>query len=145
MLRSELYDLAEKIVAARSLDVSPRRIAAAKRSLRKLTVPVDEPIPVDINYDTLVVEGGVLHIYPDVYARGMNRPARLRAELESARVDVSNLSDVTMKKMLAKVKPGMQFVVDTGSIAQGQALEDGKLLPVIPRKPPAPKAGGSKR
>src|SRR5688572_15627337 len=138
MLRSELYDLAEKIVAARSLDVSPRRIAAAKRSLRKLTVPLDEPIPVDINYDTLVVESGVLHIYPDVYSRGMNRPARLRAELEAARVDVSNLSETTMKKMLAKVKPRMQFVVDTSSIAQGQALEEGKLVPVIPRKPQTP-------
>ena len=32
MLRSDLYDLAEKIVAARSPDVSAQRIAAAKRS-----------------------------------------------------------------------------------------------------------------
>ena len=143
MVRSELYDLAEKIIAARTVDISPKRIAAAKRSLRKLTVPLDKPIPVDINYDTLVVEGGVLHIYPDVYGRGMNRPARLRAELESGHVNVSNLSEATMKKMLAKVKPGMQFVVDTGSIDQGKALEDGKLLPVIPRKPPA--TAGKKR
>lgn len=145
MLRSELYDLAEKIIAARSADVSPKRIAAAKRSQRKLTVPLDEPVPVDINYDTLVVEGGVLHIYPDVYSRGMNRLARLRSELESAQVDVSNLSETTMKKMLAKVKPGMQFVVDTSSIGQGQALEDGKLLPVIPRKPPTAGTGSRKR
>ncbi len=144
MLRSELYDLAEKIIAARNANVSPKRIAAAKRSKRKLTVPLEEPIPVDINYDTLVVEGGVLHIYPDVYSRGMNRPARLRAELESAQVDVSNLSEATMKKMLAKVKPGMQFVVNTSSIAQGEALQEGKLVPVIPRRQTAG-AEGMKR
>ena len=72
MLRSELYDLAEKIIAARSLEVSPKRIAAAKRSSRMLVVNLEEPVPVDINYDTIVVEEGVLHIYPDVYSRRTN-------------------------------------------------------------------------
>jgi murein L,D-transpeptidase YcbB/YkuD len=145
MLRSDLYDLAEKIIAARSVEVSPRRIAAAKRSLRKLTLSLEEPVPVDINYDTLVVEGGVLHIYPDVYTRRLNLPARLRAELEASQVDLSNLNEATMKKMLAKVKPRTQFVVETSSIEQGRALEDGKVLPVIPRKPPTAGAGGRKR
>src|SRR5688572_27911212 len=93
MLRSDLYDLADKIIAARNADVTRKRIDAAKRSSRMLVVRLDEPVPVDINYDTLVVEGGVLHIYPDVYSRGTNRSARLRAELEAANVDLSNVSE----------------------------------------------------
>jgi len=128
-----LYDLADKIIAARSATVSPKRIAAAKRSRRMLVVNLDEPIPVDINYDTLVVEGGVLHIYPDVYGRGTNRPVRLRAELESSHVNVSNLTDATLKKMLAKVTRRTVFVVDTSSIEQGRALEDGHVIPLIPK------------
>jgi len=135
VLRADLYDLAEKIIAARSVSISPRRIAAAKHSFKTLDVHLDEPLPVDINYDTLVFEGGVLHIYPDVYDRGMNRPARLRAELVSSRVDVSKLDDETMNQMLSQVTKRAQFVVETRSIEQGRAL-DGQPLPLIPTGKP---------
>ena len=134
MPRPDLYDLADKIIAARSVPVSPKRIEAAKRSLKTLVVRLDAPIPVDINYDTLVIEDGVLHIYPDVYGRGTNRPAQLRAELEAAKIDVSNLNNETIKKMLRKVSRHTQFVVETRSIAEGRALEDGKVLPLIPKR-----------
>ena len=136
MLRSDLYDLAEKIVAARSAPVSRKRIEAAKRSSRTLVAKLDEPLPIDINYDTLVVEGGVLHIYPDVYDRWMNLPWRLRDELLSSGVDISNLSEETMKAMLSKATRRTQFVVDITSIEQGRALEDGRLVPVIGSAPP---------
>ena len=140
MLRSDIYDLAEKIVAARSAPVSAKRIEAAKRNLRMLVVNLDEPVPVDINYDTLVVEQGVLHVYPDVYARGTNRPARLRAELQAANVDASNLSEKTLRQILSKVTRRTQFVVEVGSIAEGRAMEDGRALPLIPKA--APRARG---
>lgn len=130
----DLYDLAEKIIAARSAEVSPKRIAAAKRSKRPLVVQLDEPLPVDINYDTLVVEGGVLHIYPDVYNRRTNLPRHLRAELESAGVDVSKVTEKLLKRLLAKATRRTQFVVETSSIAEGRALEDGKVIPLIPRR-----------
>jgi lipoprotein-anchoring transpeptidase ErfK/SrfK len=134
VLLSDLYDLADKIIAARSAKVSPKRIAAAKRSKRTLVVQLDEPVPMDINYDTIVVEGGVLYIYPDVYNRRTNLTRRLRAEIEAAGVDVSNLDEKMLKRMLSKVTRRTQFVVDTSSIAQGRALEDGQVLPLIPRK-----------
>ena len=132
--RADLYDLAEKIVAARSLPISAKRIEAAKHSFKTLYAHLDEPLPVDITYDTLVVEGGVLHIYPDVYDHGLNRAARLRAELVSSRVDVSKLDDATIRKMLSQVTRRTQFVVATHSIEQGRALEDGQSLPLIPKK-----------
>jgi hypothetical protein len=137
--RPLLYDFAEKIIAARSVHVSRKRIEAAKRGSRTLVVRLEEPVPVDINYDTLVVEAGVLHIYPDVYQRGTNRPSWLRAELESSGVDVSNLKDSILKRMLSKVTRRTQFVVETQAIADGHALEDGRLIPLIP------KAEGKKR
>jgi hypothetical protein len=133
MLRSEIYDLAEKIVAARNAPVSPKRIAAAKRNLRMLVVNLDEPVPVDINYDTLVIEQGVLHVYPDVYAKGTNRPAHLRAELNAANVEGTNLSEKTLRQILSKVTRRTQFVVDLRSIAEGRAMKDGRVLPLIPK------------
>ena len=131
---ADLYDLADKLIAARSVPVSPKRIEAAKRSLKTLVVRLDEPVPVDINYDTLVVEEGVLHIYPDVYGKGTNRPALVRASLQAANVDVSNLNDETIRKMLRKVTRRTEFVVETSSITAGRALEDGQVLPLIPKK-----------
>ena len=141
MLRSDIYDLAEKIVAARNAPVSPKRIEAAKHSLRTLVVQLDEPVPVDINYDTLVVEQGVLHVYPDVYAQGTNRPAKLRAELQAANVDASNLSEKTLKQIFSKVTRHTQFVVEVRSIADGRAMEDGRALPLIPKTGPRARGG----
>ena len=134
MLRPELYDLAEKIIAARSAPVSPKRIAAAKRDSRMLVVRLDDPVPVDINYDTLVVEAGVLHVYPDVYGRGTNRPAKLRAKLLAANVDATSLNDKTLKRILSRATRRTQFVVEISSIAEGRALFDGRALPIIPRR-----------
>ena len=79
MLRSDLYDLAEKIVAARSLPVSKRQIARAKAGSRTLVAALDEPVPVDINYDTAVVEEGVLYLYPDVDPTDKQRHGRAPA------------------------------------------------------------------
>ncbi len=141
MLRSDLYNFAEKIIATRQTGVSSRRIETAKRNSRMLVVRLDEPVPVDINYDTLVVEDRVLHIYPDVYDRGTNTPSQLRAELESSGIDVSRVDEKTMKQMLSKATHRTQFVVEVSSIEQGRALEDGRVLPIIERK----KAEGRKQ
>lgn len=131
MLLPDLYDLAEKIVAARTLPVSRKRIEAARHSTRTLTVALDEPLQFDINYDTLVVEGRVLYIYPDVYDRGTNTVARLRDELKSNDVDDSQLDDETLQKMLDSVKRHTKFVVPVASIEQGHALADGHIEPIL--------------
>jgi len=133
VLRADLYDLGERIVAARSVPLSRKKIEAAKRGSRQLVAELGEPIPVDINYDTLVVEGGVLHIYPDVYDRGTNTVARLRAELESSGVQASALDERTLRRMLARAKGHMQFVVEVRSIEEDRALTEGRAIPVIGR------------
>jgi lipoprotein-anchoring transpeptidase ErfK/SrfK len=139
MVRADLYDLAEKIVAARSLPVSAKKIANAKRTKKTLVAPLDDPLVVDINYDTQVVEGGVLHLYADVYGRGTNTVAQLRAELEEYGVDPAAAGDATLKKMLALPTRQRQYVVSLESVKAGRALEDGQLVPVLPPAAPAAK------
>jgi murein L,D-transpeptidase YcbB/YkuD len=134
MLRSDLYDLAGKIIATRDTGISRKRIEAAKRNLRMLIVPLNGPVPVDINYDTIVVEDRVLHIYPDVYERGTNTASQLRAELQSSQVDVSSLDDRTIQKLISKVTQRAEFVVEVDSIERGRALEDGRVVPIIRTK-----------
>jgi L,D-transpeptidase catalytic domain len=139
MLRADLYELAEKIVAARSLPVTRRQIAAAKATRKTLVAALDEPLEFDINYDTLVVEGGVLYIYPDVYDRRTNTVARLREELRASGADVSGLDDSELEKMLSSVTRRTKFVVPVRSIEQGRALADGHAEPLLGSPKPAPR------
>jgi hypothetical protein len=136
MMRADLYDLAEKIVAARSVPVTRKQIEAAKRSTRPLVARLEEPLEFDINYDTLVVEGGTLYIYPDVYDRRTNTVARLRDELRASGVEASALDDDTLEKMLASVKRRTKFVVEVRSIVEGHALADGRVEPLFGQPKP---------
>lgn len=131
MMQSDLYDLGEKIAAAYAWPVSKKRIDAAKRTTKTVVATLDQPVPIDINYDTQVVENGTLYIYPDVYSRGTNTVARLRAELETSGVDASQLDDATLEEMLKRPTKKQKFAVDVASIAQGRALADGRLEPLV--------------
>ncbi|HEX8476210.1 MAG TPA: L,D-transpeptidase [Pyrinomonadaceae bacterium] len=131
MLQSDLYDLAEKINAAYAWPVSKKRIEAAKRSSKTVVASLAAPMPVDINYDTQVVEGGVLYIYPDVYSRGTNTVSRLRAELETSGVDASRLDDATLEKMLSRPTKKQKFAVEVASLERGNPLADGRLEPLV--------------
>lgn len=133
VLKSDLYDLADKIIVARAVPISKKKIASAKLTTKELWVKLDEPLPVDIDYDTEVVEEGILHLYPDVYNRKTATPERLRAELEASGVDSAAVGDRTLRRMLARVTPNTQYVVSIESIKEGRALTDGRVLPLIPR------------
>lgn len=136
VMQRDLYDLTESIAADRSLDVTAAQIAAAKRNRKTLIARLDPIVPVEITYDTLVVEAGRLHIYPDVYGHEKNTVENLRTELETSGVDVSDLSDQVLRKMLGLAKGKRQFVVNVADIDAGKALQKGKIIPVI-SVPPA--------
>ncbi|HYP54324.1 MAG TPA: L,D-transpeptidase [Pyrinomonadaceae bacterium] len=147
MLQSDLYDLAEKLAAAHAWPVSQKRIARAKVTKNTVVAALPEPVRVDINYDTLVVERGRLNIYPDVYGRGTNTIARLRAELETSGVDASRLDDAALSAMLKRPAKGRKFVIAVASLERG-SVEDGKLEPVITSpasKKPAPTKPATRR
>lgn len=131
MLQSDLYDLAEKIVEARSLPVTPEQIERAKINSKILVAPLDPALPVTVSYDTIVVEGGVLSIYPDVYDRGTNTIDDLRSELADNNVDASKISNAVLQKMLARPNTEEKFSVKLTSLVRGRALLDGRNLPLV--------------
>ncbi|MBA4124454.1 MAG: L,D-transpeptidase [Acidobacteria bacterium] len=135
VLQADLYDLADKIVAARELDLTPKQIARAERTKKTLAAELEPGIPVEITYDTMVVEAGKLHIYPDVYDRKKNTIENLRAELRSNGVDASDLNDETLNKILARAVSKKQFVVSVKNIEAGRALLGGQTIAVVTRLP----------
>lgn len=133
VMQSDLYDLAEKIVAARELEVTPRQIAAAKRNKKTLVARLDPTVPVEITYDTIVVEGGRLNIYPDVYKHKRNTVENVRQELRSSGVDDSRLKDAEIKRMIAAAVGKRRFSVDVASIERGTSIARGTVLSVVGR------------
>lgn len=68
----------------------------AKRALnRKETkvVKLKDSVPVELRYETMMVEGGKLHIYRDVYDRGTNVQANLETLLATYGVTTNDLSE----------------------------------------------------
>ena len=131
VMQADLYDLSEKIVAARGLDVAPAQIAKAKRNKRTLIAKLDPVVPVEITYDTIVVENGRLHIYPDVYNHRRNTVENVRRELKTSGVDDDRLTDAHIKRMIAKAVGKQKFVVDVEAIEKGTAMISGKTVGVI--------------
>ncbi|MGI8467053.1 MAG: L,D-transpeptidase [Pyrinomonadaceae bacterium] len=143
VLRDDLFALTNDIARARNLDISTQEINAARTDSERRVINLNQPLDVDINYDTMVVEGGVLHLYPDVYERSTNTVENLRTKLASYGVDVSNIDEKILQAMLDKVSRENQFVVSLADLKAGNALAKGKTEPIVP--PQAKNAAESKQ
>ena len=135
VMQADLYDLAEKIVAARGLDVPAAKIAAAKRNKKTLIAPLDPTVPVEITYDTIVVEGGRLNVYPDVYNYKRNTVENVRKELETSGVDDERVTDSEIKRMITIASGKRMYVVSARSIESGLATSGGQIVSVVGNKP----------
>ncbi len=134
MLTADIFDLTEKIARARQLEVSTEEINKAKDDSERRVLSLGEPLPVDINYDTHVVEAGVLRLYPDVYDRDMNTVEKLREDLQGVGLDASRLDDATLREVLDRVSAERQFTVKISDIKAGHALKRGRTEPLTPRQ-----------
>lgn len=56
------------------------------------TVKLGQPVPVELRYETIVVEDGKLHIYRDVYANQTNTEENLRAVLAANGIQFESLT-----------------------------------------------------
>jgi hypothetical protein len=131
VMQADLYDLAEKIVAARDMDIPAAKIALAKRNKKTLIAPLSPAVTVEITYDTIVVEGGKLHIYPDVYNRKLNTVENVRRELNQSGIDDNGLTDGQIKRMIASATGKRKFVVGVAEVENGSALVKGRSVNVV--------------
>lgn len=135
VLQRDLYDLSEKITAALNLNVTAEQIATAKRNKKTLTVPVDPALTVEITYDTIVVEGGKLHVYPDVYQLKKNTIENFRTELRSSGVDDSRVEDSEIKRILNLAKGKKKYVAAVADLEAGKATSRGRYVAVLSAAP----------
>lgn len=80
-------------------------------------VKLAQTIPVELRYETLVVEDGKLHVYRDVYERGTNTEENLRKVLEAYGVSLDSLTEQERTKAMDALK---KMAVD----AEGNMVEE---------------------
>jgi lipoprotein-anchoring transpeptidase ErfK/SrfK len=90
----EVQDFAAVLAEASGTRLTPQEIANyAKKPDQTQAVKLARPVPVELRYETIVVEDGRLHIYRDVYDRGTNTEENLRRVLETYGVRLEDLSE----------------------------------------------------
>ena len=90
----QVQDFAKVLAQLGGAHLTDADIAAyARDKTETKQVKLVNPIPVELRYETIVVEDGELHIYRDVYDQDANTEENLRAVLEANGVRLEDLSE----------------------------------------------------
>jgi hypothetical protein len=88
-----------------SLGQSPLTLDEIKNYEKSKTetknVKLQDPIPVELRYETIVVEDGKLKIFRDVYEKGTNTEENLRRVLQVYGVSLDSINQADRDKILA--------------------------------------------
>jgi lipoprotein-anchoring transpeptidase ErfK/SrfK len=138
----QMKDFTALLLHAAKNDVSEQEMNSyLADNTRTKSVKLDNVIPVELRYETIVLEDGKLHIYKDVYGQHTNTEENLRRVLEANGARLEDLSEDQRQQALAALKsqPKGEVVIDVPSLAQkgypvAANLDDGKGKPQIKRK-----------
>src|SRR5712691_1034748 len=94
MTNEQVKDFAKVVVQASETDLSDETMSAyLNQRTRTRVVNLNKLIPIELRYETIVVEDGGLHIYRDVYNQNTNTEENLREVLKANGVDWNHLTD----------------------------------------------------
>lgn len=101
MTNSQVRDFARVLTKASETDLSDETIAAyLNRRTRTQVVKLNKLVPVELRYETIVVEDGKVRIYRDVYDQNTNTEENLRAVLEVHGTNLDNLNTEEKAQLL---------------------------------------------
>jgi len=94
MTNAEVKDFAKVLVQASDTDLPDETMSAyLDKRTRTRIVNLNKLIPIELRYETIVVEDGVLHIYRDVYGQNTNTEDNLREVFKANGVDWNDLTE----------------------------------------------------
>lgn len=118
---AQIKDFATLLGQASNTPDVPTRMATYLEDKEKTqTVKLNQTVPVELRYETIVIEDGKLHIYRDVYAQDTNTEENLRRVLEANGLKLEDLSEQQRTQILNALnsKPKKEVVIDLGTVAQ---------------------------
>jgi hypothetical protein len=94
LTNAQIVDLSKRLAKLGGIEITDKQIEGYKQN-RTTTknIALQQPIPVELRYETIVVEDGKLYIYRDVYEHGTNTEANLRNVLGAYGLTPENLSE----------------------------------------------------
>lgn len=127
---AQVKTFAQVLAQISETPLAPADVLAYEKDAKKTKrVALAATIPVELRYETIVVEAGKLRIYRDVYERGTNTEENLQRVLEASGVRPSTLSDedrahiTTALRRMALAPDGS--VVDPNAADEDAAESDG--------------------
>ena len=100
-------------------DVSSKLDSYLQDKERTETVKLNQTVPVELRYETIVLEDGKLHIYKDVYAQETNTEENVRSVLEANGTRFEDLSEQQRTQILNALKDTKkETVIDISSVAK---------------------------
>ena len=102
LTNNQIKDFAALLArAANTNEISGETVASyLKEKEHTQTVKLKQTIPVELRYETIVLEDGKLHIYKDVYAQDTNTEENLRKVLSAQGVKLEDLSEQQRTEVL---------------------------------------------
>jgi lipoprotein-anchoring transpeptidase ErfK/SrfK len=102
LTNAQIKDFAMLLIRAADNDeVSAQQIEQyLEDKTQTKTVKLDQVIPVELRYETIVLEDGKLHIYKDVYGQDTNTEENLRRVLETHGAKLEDLSEEQRQQAL---------------------------------------------
>jgi len=101
MTNAQVKDFAKVLAQASNTDLSDETMSAyLKKRTKTRVVKLDKLVPVELRYETIVIEDGKLHLYRDVYDQNTNTENNLRAVLQANGVSFDDLSGEDKTQML---------------------------------------------
>jgi lipoprotein-anchoring transpeptidase ErfK/SrfK len=118
LTNDEVKDFAKVLADASNTELKEDTMASfLKKRTRTQVVKLTKPVPVELRYETIVIENGQLHVYRDVYNKNTNTEENLRAAFDANGVSFDSLSED----------------------AKTQALDAVNAMSLHPKKPSTPK------
>ena len=90
----QVRDFAKVLAEASNTELKEETMAAfLKKRIRTQVVKLDKLVPVELRYETIVIQDDQLHIYRDVYNKNTNTEENLRAVFEVNGVSFDSLGE----------------------------------------------------
>ena len=94
LTNAQIKDFAVLLSQASNTELSDKAMTSyLQEKDHTQTVKLKNVVPVELRYETIVLEDGKLHVYKDVYAQNTNTEENLRSVLEAQGVKFDDLSE----------------------------------------------------
>lgn len=134
----QVKDFAMRLAQATNTELNDEKVNGfLKQKTETHEVKLEESVPVELRYETIVVEDGKLYIYKDVYEQNTNTEENLRAVLQAHGTTLEALTEAERTAALNGLKAvskKKEVIVAIPSIAKGYPapveLDNGSGKPV---------------